>query len=165
MSKTLATILLGLALAAGPACGRKGPLELPQGRVPMAVERLTAVQRGPSVVLAWTDPVKTVSGRPLGPLGSAEVWVFDREPSPAGPSLTSAAVEASARLVRRVPAREPGAAMSFVYDPGPAGPERLVFTVRVVDAKGNASEFSPPAAVDLVRASAPVDRPAAMGVC
>jgi predicted small lipoprotein YifL len=164
MAKPLVTLLAGLYLFAGPACGRKGPLELPPGRAPAAVEKLTAVQRGDAVVLEWTNPGKAVSGRSLGPLGEVEIWVFDGGPLPAGRALGPAEVEKTGRLVRRIPEKEftdlvvgrgePASEMAFryIFDPGPSGPKSLAFTVRVLDREKRASEFSPPAAVS-VRAS------------
>ena len=80
MTKPLGTLLVGLALVCAPACGRKGPLELPQGRAPMAVEGLAAAVRGGEVVLSWTNPAKTVSGRPLEGLRAVEIWVFEGGP-------------------------------------------------------------------------------------
>jgi len=177
MTKPLATLLIGLCLVAAPACGRKGPLELPPGRAPMAVEGLRAVQRGETVVLEWTNPGKAVSGRPVGLLGSVEIWVFERGLPAAGRAPTSAEVEKTARLCRRIPQKEfasfevragaPGSGMvfPFIFDPGPAGPKSLAFTVRVIDAKGRVSDFAPPVAVELVRKNTFVDRSAAKGVC
>jgi hypothetical protein len=105
------------------------------------------------VVLTWANPVKAVSGKPLGPLGVIEIWVFERDSPAAGASLTTAAVEASARLVRRIDAKDAGAS-SFVFDTVPAGATRLAFTVRVLDRKGRASDFSPAVVVEIVRAPA-----------
>lgn len=151
MTKPLGTLLVGLALVCAAACGRKGPLELPQGRAPMGVEGLTAVVRGGEVVLSWTNPSKTVSGRPLGGLQTVEIRVFEGGPPAPGRSLTAAEVEASARLVRRIPAAAPGAAMTFPFSPspGPAGPRTLAFVVRVAGAGERVSDFSPPAVVTI----------------
>jgi predicted small lipoprotein YifL len=151
MAKRLAALLAGLALAAGTACGRKGPLVLPQGGAPLPVERLSAVAKDGAVVLTWANPVKAVSGRPLGDPGGIEIWVFEREVPAAGVPPSPAAVEASARLVGRISGRE-AAAASFVFEPVPAGAKSLAFTVRVVDRKGRASDFSPPAVAEIVRA-------------
>ena len=40
-------------------------------------------------------------------------------------------------------------AFSFAFDPGPAGPKRLAFAVRVIDSKKRASDFAVPVAVDI----------------
>jgi predicted small lipoprotein YifL len=171
----LATLLIGLLLAAAPACGRKGPLELPPGGAPMPVEALAAVPGDGTVLLQWTNPAKSVSGRPLGPLEAVEIWIFDRGLTPGGQSLTADAVEKTARLVRRIQRQElgtfertPGDAsggMAFTYALGPqAAPAKLAFMVRVIDRRGRASEFSAPVAVDLVRKEASIDRPAVEGV-
>jgi hypothetical protein len=176
MTKRLVPFLVGLGLVLCPGCGRKGPLILPQGGAPQVVEGLTAVQEGSAVVLEWTNPGKTVAGHPLEPLSAVEIWVFERGLPVAGRALASADVEKTARLVRRIPREEFGrfgaptgrpAGMSFpfVFDPGPAGPKTLAFTVRVFDIKGRASDFSAPAAADIVRKDAPIDRPATKGVC
>ena len=151
MAMRTVSLLVGLALVATPSCGRKGPLVLPQRQAPMGVERLTAVPKDGTVVLTWANPVKAVSGKPLGPLGEIEIWVFEKDAPAAGASLAPAAVEASARLVRRIAAKG-AAASSFVFEPVPAGATRLAFTIRVLDRKGRASDFSPPAVVEIVRA-------------
>jgi predicted small lipoprotein YifL len=151
MAKRFALLLIGLSVAAGTSCGRKGPLVLPQGRAPMPVERLSAVAKDGAVVLTWENPVKAVSGKPLGPLGGIEIWVFERDAPAAGVPVSPAAVEASARLVRRIPG-EDAAAASFVFEPVPAGAKSLAFTVRALDRNGRASDFSLPAVVEIVRA-------------
>lgn len=150
MGKRLATLLIGLSLCAFPACGRKGPLELPPGRAPQAVEGLSAAVREGSVVVAWTNPAKTVGGHPLGALREAEVWVFERDLPADGVGLDLGTAERSARLAGRV-AVAPGAASSYVFEVRPGGPPRLAFAVRVLDGRGRASAFSPPAAVTVAR--------------
>lgn len=161
MARPFATLILGLLIVAFPACGRKGPLEVPAGHEPMAVEGLTALQRGQAVYLEWTNPVKAVSGRPLTVLETVEIWVFDRGLPPGGGALPSAEVEKKARLARRIPkeefgsfqsrpgVRESGMNFPFVFDPGPAGPKSLAFAVRVIDSKKRASDFAMPAAVTI----------------
>jgi len=175
MARRYATFLLGLGLAAGLACGRKGPLELPRGREPMAVEGLAAFERGETIVLEWTNPSKAVSGHPLGGLEAVEVWVFELGPAAGGRALPAAEVEKLARLVRRIPKEEfgqhlkkPGDAagrMAFVYSPSSAAaaPKNPAFTLRVIDAKGRASEFSPPVAAAPGRENASVGPPAEKG--
>ncbi len=150
MTKRPATILIGLGLAALAFCGRKGPLELPPGRDPGPVERLSAVWRDGAVVLTWANPAKTVSGHALGALREAEVWVFEGEAPGAGIAPGPDAVERAARRAGRM-AVAPAADSSFVYEPQPSGPASLAFTVRVFDRKGRASAFSPPAVVGIVR--------------
>jgi len=176
MARPYLTLVLGLGLLAVPACGRKGPLVLPAGREPMPVEKLTADPGRESVLLTWTNPVKAVSGKPVGPLEAVEVWVFDQGLTSRGRALTSDDVEKAARLVRRISRQEfdsfksmpggpPGVlAYAVPVVPGPAGPAKLAFTVRVFDAKGRASEFAAPVAVEIGRENAEVDRPAPEGV-
>lgn len=176
MRKPLTTLLIGLALVTVPACGRKGPLELPPGGAPMPVEALAAVPGDGTVLLRWTNPTKSVSGRPLGPLDAIEIWVFDQGFTPGVKALASGDIEKTARLVRRIPRQElgtyertPGDAsggMVFTYTVGPqAVPAKLAFTVRVIDRRGRPSEFSAPVAVDLVRKEVSIDRPAVEGLC
>jgi predicted small lipoprotein YifL len=162
MARPFATLILGLPLLVFPACGRKGPLEIPAGREPMAVEGLAAAQRGQAVFLEWTNPVKAVSGKPVGPLEAVEVWVFDRDLPSGNRAFTSDEVEKAARLVRRISRREFGSlelvsggspgVLAYMYPivTGPSGPAKLAFTVRVFDAKGRASDFAPPAVVAIV---------------
>lgn len=176
MAKTFATLLLGLGLALAPGCGRKGPLGLPPGRAPMAVEGLTAVAGDGAVLVRWTNPVKAVSGKPVEALETVEVWVFERELPAAGRALTTDEVEKKGRLVLRIPRAElaamagaageaPGTmAFSYVPPPSSAAPAKLAFTVRVFDRKGRASEFTAPAAVEAARRLAAVG-PSAPGGC
>jgi len=176
MTKPLATLTIGLSIALAPGCGRKGPLVLPPGGAPMPVEALTAIPARNAVLLQWTNPVKAVSGKPVGPLEAVEVWVFDRGLPAAGRPLTPRDIEKSARLVRRISRQEfssfesaSGAApglLAYTYDivPGPSAPAKLAFTVRVFDRKGRASDFAMPAAVDLAGKDPGLDRPAAEGV-
>ncbi|RPI97264.1 MAG: hypothetical protein EHM31_13805 [Candidatus Aminicenantes bacterium] len=176
MTKPLATLTIGLSIAFAPGCGRKGPLVLPPGDAPMPVEALTAIPAPNAVLLQWTNPVKAVSGKPVGPLEAVEVWVFDRGLPAAGRPLMPGDIEKSARLVRRISRPEldslesasgeaPGL-RAYTYDiaPGPAAPTKLAFTVRVFDRKGRASDFAAPAVVDLARKDARLDRLAAEGV-
>lgn len=161
MAKPFALLLLGLGLAAGLACGRKGPLELPPGREPMAVEGLTAVQRGDTVVLEWTNPVKAVSGRPLAGVEAVEVWVFDRG-LPAGRlDLPAGGAENEGRLARRIPREEFGQyrrnagdeagrmAFAYAFSAGAPAPKSLAFSVRTLDDKKRASGFAAPVAVNV----------------
>lgn len=154
MTKRLAALfIMGLSIAAVAGCGRKGPLELPPGRAPMAVERLSAALEGGAVRLTWTNPVKTVAGNALGPLAVVEVWIFDKDLPAAGSVPTPEAVEKSARLLLKVFAAGRGETMSRTLSL-PGGAKSPAFTVRVVDRKGRASEFSPVAVADVPRAPA-----------
>lgn len=176
MTKSVAALLIGLGLVSAAACGRKGPLVLPPGRAPMPVEGLTATAADGTILLRWVNPTKAISGRPLGPLGAIEIWVFDKGLPAAGRPLTPDAIEKAARLVRKVPAKEFGllagtpdqaaGAMRFSYvlPAAAAGPGKLAFAVRVFDGKGRASEFSAPVSIDIARKDAGVDPPAAEGV-
>ena len=74
----------------------------------MPVEALTAAA-ATTTSSCWTNPVKAVSGRPVGPLGAVEIWVFDRGLPAGGGPLTPGESRRSARLVRRIPRPEFGA--------------------------------------------------------
>ena len=173
MATRVATVLLGIALLAAPACGRKGPLVLPPGRAPLPVEGLTAAPGEGTVVLRWMNPVKDVSGRPLPSIGAVEIWVFDRGLPAAAAPLAAETVEKKARLARKITGPEltagggeaPGL-MTFVYalPPAPAAPSKLAFAVRVLDRRGRASEFSAPVVVDLGGKEAGVDPSPPAGV-
>jgi hypothetical protein len=161
MKRSAGILALGLAVLLGPACGKKGPLQPPLTREPKPVERLTAFQRGETILLEWTNPEKYVDGRPLGALETVEIWVFDRGLAPVGRPLPSAEVEKTARLARRIIKEEfvsfrgqagtqtSTMAFPYVFDPGPSSPKTLGFTVRVRDSKKRASDFSPPTAVTI----------------
>jgi predicted small lipoprotein YifL len=175
MTKPVATLLIGLGLVAAPACGRKGPLVLPPGRAPMPVEALTAVAGDGVILLRWTNPVKEISGRPIGPLAAVEVWVFDKGLPAGDRPLLSDMIEKTARLVRRIPRQEFGAfagtagenagvmTWAFPVPPQTAPPAKLAFAVRVIDGRGRASDFSAPVAAEIIRKNAGIARPAAEG--
>jgi hypothetical protein len=168
MVKTLATLLLGLSLAWAAACGRKGPLQLPQGREPLPVEGLAAVVADGAVLVRWSNPVKAVSGKPVAALEAVEVWIFEHGLPAGGRPLAADQVEKTARLVRSIPRSEfvaaaalagpgqGGMAFSYPLTPGAAGPLKLAFTVRVLDRKGRASDFAVPVSVEIPRGTAGV---------
>lgn len=137
-----ALFVMGLSIAAVAACGRKGPLELPPGRAPMGVERLTAVLEDGAVRLTWTNPVKTVAGKPLGRLEIVEIWVFEKDPPAAGSLPPPEAVEKNARPFLKIFADSRGETMSRAIRLL-GGAKALAFTVRVRDRKGRQSAFSP----------------------
>jgi len=173
MTTRFATALLGLGLLAAPACGRKGPLVLPPGRAPMPVEGLTAALGEGTVVLHWMNPVKDVSGRPLGSIGAVEIWVFDRGLPDAAAPPAAETVEKAARLARKIAGPELAASgggtpglttFAYALPPSQAAPPKLAFVVRVLDRRGRASEFSAPVVVDLARKEAGIDPPPPAGV-
>jgi predicted small lipoprotein YifL len=67
----LAALWVLLALA---ACGRKAPPLPPLREVPETTTDLQVFQEENQVVLQWSYPTLTRSGRPLGHLASVEVW-------------------------------------------------------------------------------------------
>lgn len=146
MARPRATLLLALAAVCLAACGRKGPLELPSGGAPMAAADLAAAVEGGEVVLSWTNPAKTLAGRPLRELAAVEIWVFESGLPAAGAAPASAEVERSARAAAKVPAAAPGLRMAYRFAPAaaPAGPRRLAFTVRFIGPGGRLSEFAAP---------------------
>jgi len=161
MTRSAGFLVLGLAVLCAPACGRKGPLRLPLSPRPQAVRNLSARQRGTSVVLEWTNPERSVDGRPLRSFAGAELWALALGPGGANKVLKTGEFESRARLVGRIAAKElpppsPGssgesAATTFTYRI--AGdrfhPGALAFSVRILDEEKRPSEFSPPVPVDL----------------
>lgn len=175
MTQPAVIILLGLCLAAAPACGRKGPLVLPPGRAPMPVTGLTAAGGDGRVVLRWTNPTKEISGRPLAGIGAIEIWLLDRGPAGGGGPLSPDRIEKTGRLVRTIAGRDlaglaagtdasPGAAFTYVLPPSATAPAKLAFAVRVRDRRGRASEFAGPVAFEVPGKGAGVDPSPAEGV-
>lgn len=176
MARPAATLLLGLSLLAAPACGRKGPLVLPPGRAPLPATGLRAVAGEGGIVLSWTNPDKEISGRPLGPLGAIEIWVFDKGLPAGGGPLLPDRIEKTARLLRKIPQREfaglaagagraPGA-MTYTYGLPPAASSsaKPAFALRVLDRRGRASEFAGPVTVEAPGRDAGLDRAPLEGV-
>jgi len=71
ISRTLILVLIAFALL--PACGRKGDIIVPGTILPQPVEDLSAESRGGAVILAWTMPSKNTSGLPLTDLAGFDV--------------------------------------------------------------------------------------------
>jgi len=154
MKGSAGILALGLAVLLGSACGKKGPLQPPLVREPKPVERLTAFQRGRSVILEWTDPGKYIDGRPLKAVGAAELWILD--PGPEGgakpPALRD--FETRARLARRIAPNEllpVPAGVMFAYPLAGDQPGRrtLACSVRVLDAARRPSKLCPPVMVEV----------------
>lgn len=175
MDKPAAPLLvaLGLCLAVAPACGRKGPLVTPKSGAPGPVQGLSAAAGEGGIVLRWTNPSRTVSGRPLGPLAAIEVWVFDGG-LPAGPGrLDEETVDKTARRIRLPreefaalwgPGGEAAGVMTYLHAPAAGAEAAPAFAVRVVDRKGRVSAFAGPVAAEPVRRS-PGGRPSGRSGC
>lgn len=150
MARPLATIMAGWLSVSVLACGRKAPLVMPQGRGPAAAEGLTAVQRGAAVFLTWSNPAKTVSGRPLAGLKAAEVWSFDGDLTESFKASAAAELEKKGRCVLRLEGLKPASPQEVrvVLDIA-RRPAKTSFSVRVFDPSGRPSELSPPAVVAL----------------
>lgn len=98
MSKKLACFILALAtLAAG--CGKEGPPSPPVPDVPRAVSDLVVSQREDSVVLEWSYPSLTTSGKSLDSIQKIVVYRMDQE-LPA--SVASGAGETSGEVPRDI---------------------------------------------------------------
>lgn len=163
MTRPVVPLLVGLGLVFSFACGRKGALVLPPPRGPMPVEGLEAVPRDGSVLLSWTNPVKDVSGRPLGVIRTVEIWVFDGGLPEGVRGFSDETIERTARLARTIAGPElaamaaaggaPPGVLSFAYPLGerPAGAARIAFAVRVRDGRRRASAFAGPVSVELGR--------------
>lgn len=159
MARPFGMLLLGMAILAGTACGRKGPLELPPGREPMAVDRPAAFQRGDKIVLEWANPDRAVSGRPLD-VAAVELRVLEEAVETAAPPSPRAGdVEKRAEPVVRIqrddfpryrtaPAPDDSKMRyEHAFDGRRAGSLRYSFLVRVFDGSGRASEFGPPVTI------------------
>lgn len=159
MARPVGTLILGLAILTGPACGRKGPLELPPGREPMPVEGSTAFQRGDMIVLEWQNPAKAVSGRALV-VAAVEIWAVEEESAAALASLRVPDVEKRAKPVRRIGRDEfpehgtdPGSERrgmryEHAFDGSRAGSTSFAFSIRVFDGGGRPSDFCLPMTVE-----------------
>jgi hypothetical protein len=160
MKRSAGILALGLAALLWPACGRKGPLQPPLARGPQSVEGLTAHQRGGSVILEWTNPAKSIDGRPLGSVEAAEVWVVNLGPGEGKQPLKLQDFEARARLGRRLargdlrPALRPSSGkapdvmFAYPFAVEKPGSRVWVFSVRVLDARKRPSKLCVPVLVE-----------------
>ncbi|NMD10018.1 MAG: fibronectin type III domain-containing protein [Acidobacteria bacterium] len=76
MGKIRPATVLGLAILAAAACGRKGPILEPLTRIPQPVASLAAGQRGATLRLRWTAPATYIDGRALPPDARTEIWLM-----------------------------------------------------------------------------------------
>lgn len=158
-----------------PACGRKGPLQLPLVLVPQTAEKLTAIQRGNRILLEWSNPTATIDGQPLKGRPDVEIWICVLRDPPA-PGEKPPAAEEFASKGRRIavlyqtekpPREKPGETPPAAVRPAQrrgadpfelcteyvlSGEElrgvKLMFAVRVRDeSRKRYSDFSAPAAV------------------
>jgi len=98
MSKKLACFLLVVStLAAG--CGKEGPPSPPVPDVPRPVSDLVVSQRENAVVLEWSYPSMTTSGKSLDSIQKIVVYRFDEE-LPA--SLAASKAETSSEVPRSI---------------------------------------------------------------
>ena len=169
-------VSLGLTVFLVPACGRKGPLQLPLVIVPQKVDTLKAFQRGNQVLLEWVNPKTTIDGRPLAGLSDIEVWVQEfrdqtksKEKAPAAdefeskgrcvavifqtekPALRDKTRENARAAIVPAKKKNPGA-KELIYEYGLSEKEikdvKLFFAVRVRDERRNRfSDFSDPVAI------------------
>ena len=154
MKRSAGIIALGLAVLLGSACGKKGPLQLPLAREPKPAERLTAFQRGRSIILEWTDPGKYIDGHPLKAAGAAELWILEPGPEAGAKPPALRDFGTRARLARRIAPNElrPGpGGVRFAYSLAgdQAGHRNLAFSVRVLDAARRPSKFCLPVMVEI----------------
>jgi len=160
MKRPAGIFAIGLAVLLAAACGRKGPLQPPLARGPQAVDGLTAHQRGGSVILEWTNPVKSIDGRPLESLEAAEIWILELRPGDGKRPLGLQDFEARARLGRRVlpkefqpspraaAGRSPDVMFAYPISGEKAAPPVMAFAVRVLDSKKRPSKFCAPVVVE-----------------
>ncbi|MGC8917438.1 MAG: hypothetical protein ACP5NF_10725 [Thermoanaerobaculum sp.] len=149
-----ALVLAFLVLA---GCGRKGPPLPPLREVPETTTDLAVVQEEGEVILRWSYPALTRSGRPLGDLEAVEVWRAEVPPGqekslegPQGVELKRQLILGRGKLVARLRGkalegathggqleyREPALVLS-----GQTAPT-VLYAVRSRKAKGGVSDFS-----------------------
>jgi hypothetical protein len=98
MSKKLACFLVALSVFAA-GCGKEGPPSPPVPDVPRPVSDLVVSQRGESVILQWSYPSLTTSGKSLDSIQKIVVYRFD-EPLPL--SLAESQVDTSEEVPRDI---------------------------------------------------------------
>lgn len=174
---------MALLLTIGSACGRKGPPLPPLREVPETTTDLQVYQEETQVVLRWSYPAMTRSGRPLGDLGSVEIWKAELPPgqekileTPQATELKRQLVMGQGKLLARLSGKELEQATrggsleyreSVEVKPGQVAGWAL-YAVRSRKAKGGFSELSnvvawqpktPPAPPSAVEA-----KPSAQGI-
>ncbi len=160
-----------LACAAAPGCGKKGALLPPLSRTPQKAEAVTVLQRGATLLVEWKNPVKSVDGSVLAGVLETEIWVLEQDKAKAmAKKMTARDFEGKARLAASLKKdglaavrKDKGTdAAGFVYPYPLAGKKsaslRVLFAVRVKDARSRTSDFSDPVAIDpLVGPGPPVE--------
>lgn len=152
MRRALVFLLLALA-----ACGRKGPPLPPLREVPETTTDLTVVQEEAEVVLRWSYPALTRSGKPLHDLEAVEVWRAEVPPGqekslegPQGVELKRQLILGRGRQAARLSGRALEAATrgaKLEYREAAAPPSgqaapTFLYAVRSRRAKGGVSDFS-----------------------
>ena len=153
-------LILGPILITG--CGKKGPIEPPLVRVPQTVESLRLIQRGPSLILTWTNPSAYIDGSPLTEVSEVEIWLIkeDRPVGGGGKTWTAEAFEGKASLLARISrdqlasflSKDPESVGQLTYSHPLSnedfGRKVLTFSVRVRDPKKRVSSFAAPASAE-----------------
>lgn len=155
MSRNRWFLALGMLVLA--SCGRKGPPLPPLREVPETTTDLSVFQEENQVVLRWSYPTLTRSGRPLGELAGIEVWKAELPPGqekalegPQGAELKRQLLLARGKLLARLFGRELEAAtrgekLEFreqVAIPEGQAASWSLYAVRSRKGKGGVSEFS-----------------------
>jgi predicted small lipoprotein YifL len=132
--------LVALAALALASCGRKGPPLPPLREVPETTTDLAVFQEENQVVLRWSYPSLTRSGRPVGELSGIEVWKAVLPPGqekalegPQGAELKRQLLLARGKLLARLSGKELEAATRG---------ELLEFREQVAIPEGQAASFS-----------------------
>ena len=100
MSKKLACFLVAFAALAA-ACGKEGPPSPPVPDIPRPVSDLVVSQRADAVVLEWSYPSLTTSGRSLDSIQKIVVYRFDEVlPRSLEESTTETSAEVPADIAR-----------------------------------------------------------------
>jgi hypothetical protein len=176
MKRTGVFVGLALTVLLTPACGQKGPLQMPLVLVPQKVETFKAFQRGSRIFLEWTNPETYIDGRPLTDLSDIEVWLHEipdqSKSNEKAPSAEGFEVKSRRIAVLEQPEKPPrpekskpkkNAPVAQAKRKGPGAKElvyayalsdrelkdiKLVFSLRVEDErKKRYSDFSEPVAI------------------
>ena len=129
------------------SCGKKGQIYPPIKKIPQKIENFKILQVGNKISLSWQNPSKYIDGNPIVGITKVGLWMFSQEKNAEGgydpyeEIFINEAINFSEILPEQF-IEQPGLKSFFEFESAEIGTRRYIFGVRVLEKKGNFSEFS-----------------------